>query len=549
MNKEKMKQSLLIGALTSSFGIFVSKLLGLLYYSPLSAIAGESNMAFYSIVYTYYDLLLQISQAGIPFAIASLVAKYHSKGDYKTVLNVKKTGTYVVAALSLLTGTFLILAAGPLSRQSLGSSAPEGDIRNLKTMFFILTAAVIIVPLLSAVRAYIQGLKRLDLYASSQVLEQFVRVFSILIFAWLFVRVLHFESIWAIFIAIAAASLGAAAALLYTKYLSRKDVKQVASLAKRQEEESTVSQSDILKEIIFLGIPYVIISFLGTAGPLVNTTFFLDYMCKVNGPGVYESAKLASGILQANVAKIANIPSVLAIGFGSGMVPYLSESLEKRDNRQITVQINQILDTVIFILLPMIAIFVFFARDIYFIMYGNMNLDLGTSLFAVSAIQIFLGTIAPVFSSIMMSLKLKKEAIVILVVSFLFKFVTFFPMVKFFGAYGMIYSSGIYYLSQIVLYFRSLRKNFGINVKGAARRFVLILIASVVTVLPAYLIHSLIPFEYDSRIKDILLMGCLGLMMLPVYYSVTVYLRLPQKIFGMKDVSLRKLIAGLLGKK
>ena len=66
-----MKQSLLIGALTSSFGIFVSKLLGLLYYSPLSAIAGESNMAFYSIVYTYYDLLLQISQAGIPFAIAS----------------------------------------------------------------------------------------------------------------------------------------------------------------------------------------------------------------------------------------------------------------------------------------------------------------------------------------------------------------------------------------------------------------------------------------------------------------------------------------------
>jgi hypothetical protein len=52
-----MKQSLLIGALMSSFGIFVSKLLGLLYYSPLSSIAGEENMAFYSIAYTYYDLL------------------------------------------------------------------------------------------------------------------------------------------------------------------------------------------------------------------------------------------------------------------------------------------------------------------------------------------------------------------------------------------------------------------------------------------------------------------------------------------------------------
>ena len=128
MNKEKMKQSLLIGALTSSFGIFVSKLLGLLYYSPLSAIAGESNMAFYSIVYTYYDLLLQISQAGIPFAIASLVAKYYAKGDYKTVLLVRKMGTSVVLGLSAATGFFLILMAGPLARQSLGISAPEADI-------------------------------------------------------------------------------------------------------------------------------------------------------------------------------------------------------------------------------------------------------------------------------------------------------------------------------------------------------------------------------------------------------------------------------------
>ena len=543
MNKEKMKQSLLIGALTSSFGIFVSKLLGLLYYSPLSALAGESNMAFYSIVYTYYDLLLQISQAGIPFAIAALVAKYYSKEDYKTVLLVRKLGTTIVMVLSLVTGLFLLLAGGPLARQSLGISAPEEDIRNLKIMFDILTAAVILVPLLSAVRGYIQGLKRLDIYASSQVLEQFVRVFSIILFAYLFVKLLHFESIWAIFIAIAAASLGALAAFIFTKSMSRQDVDAVEKLAAVQESEALMNEREILREIVFLGVPYVIISFLGTAGPLVNTTFFLDYMCKVNGPGIYEEAKLASGILQANVAKIANIPSVLAIGFGSGMVPYLSESLEARDNRKITMQINQILDTVTYILMPMIVIFIFFARDIYFIMYGNYNLDLGAKLFAVSNIQIFLGTIAPIFSSIMMSLKLRKEAITTLIVSFIIKFATFFPMVRFFGAYGMIYSSGFYYLVQIVLYFVALKHNFGINIKGSSRRFVKILISSLIMVLPAYAIHGIIPFEYTNRIADIALMGALGLLMLGIYYFITVYLRLPQKIFGIRDMSIRNLIA------
>jgi O-antigen/teichoic acid export membrane protein len=545
MNKEKMKQSLLIGALTSSFGIFVSKLLGLLYYSPLSAIAGESNMAFYSIVYTYYDLLLQISQAGIPFAIASLVAKYYSKQDYKTVLLVRKMGTSIVMGLCVLTGLFLTLMSGPLARQSLGISAPAQDIQNLRIMFNILTIAVILVPLLSALRGYIQGLKRLDLYASSQVLEQFVRVFSIILFSYLFVRMMHFDNIWAIFVAIAAASLGAFAAFAYTRLLSRRDVRNVEVLAKKQEKEALMNEKEIVKEILFLGIPYVIISFLGTAGPLINTTFFMDYMTRVNGPSVYESAKLSAGILQANVAKISNIPSVLALGFGSGMVPYLSESLESHDHRKITMQINQILDTVFFILMPMIVIFIFFARDIYFIMYGNHNLDLGTTLFAVSNIQIFLGTVAPIFSSIMMSLKLRKEAIITLIISFLAKLITFFPLVRFFGAYGMIYSSGVYYLIQIVCYFYSLKKNFGINIKGTSRRFVKILISSLLMVIPAFALRSLIPFGYDSRVIDIGIMGVLGLIMLGIYYAVSVYFRLPQKIFGIKDVSVRSLIRAL----
>lgn len=540
--KEKMKQSLLIGALTSSFGIFISKLLGLLYYSPLSALAGEENMAFYSIVYTYYDLLLQISQAGIPFAIAALVAKYYAKEDYKAVMLVKKLGTSIVMALSVVIGIGLLFMAGPLSRQSLGLSAPVKDIENLTRMFYILVIAVIIVPLLSSLRGYIQGLKRLDLYASSQVLEQFVRVFSIIFFSYIAVRIMMLESIYAIFIAIAAASLGALAALFFTRVMSKGDEKHVLELCSKQES-SQVKQQEIIREILTLGIPYVIISFLGTAGPLVNTTFFLDTMTRVNGPGVYEEAKLAAGILQANIAKISNIPSVLAIGFGSGMVPYLSESLEKRDNRRLTAQINQILDTVSYILIPMIFIFIFFARDIYYIMYGNQNLDLGTRLFAVSNIQIFLGTLAPIFSSIMMSLKLRKDAIVTLIISFIGKLVSFFPLVSLFGAYGMIYSSGIYYLVQIVMYFYFLRSNFNINVRGAARRFIKICIASLLMILPALLISYLIGFDYQSRIKDILIMGVLGIIMMVVYYYVTVKMGLPQKIFGIKDISVRKLLS------
>ena len=115
-------------------------------------------------------------------------------------------------------------------------------------------------------------------------------------------------------------------------------------------------------------------------------------------------------------------------------------------------------------------------------------------------------------------------------------------MVRFFGAYGMIYSSGFYYLVQIILYFIALKRNFGINIKGSSRRFVKILISSLIMVLPAYAIHGVLPFDYTSRLTDIALMGALGLLMLGIYYFITVYLRLPQKIFGIKDISIRNLI-------
>lgn len=542
MEKNKLQDSLLMGALASSFGIFLSKLLGLFYYSPLSAIAGEANMSFYAFAYDYYDILLQVSSAGIPFAIAALVAKYCAKKDYKTVLLVKKLGTSIILALSFIVGIVFFFLATPISKQLLGSSAPIDDISHLRNLFYILTIAIIAVPFLSSIRGYVQGLKRLDIYGASQVLEQFVRVFSIIIGAYIFVKVLDFESISAIYVAIAAASLGAIIAILFTKIYSKKDCERVEELAKEQDFDDKKTNKEVISEIISIGIPYLIISFLGSAGPLVNSLFFMDYMNKINGPQVYESAKLASGILRANIAKISNIPSVLAIGFGSGMVPYLSEALEQADNKKITRYINQILDTVCIILIPMIFVFIFFAKDIYFIMYGNSNLDLGAKLFAVGNIQIFLGTVAPIISPMMMSLKLRKEAIITLILSFFIKLLTFFPFVKAFGAYGMIYSSGIYYLAQILIYFYYLRIRFNINLRGASRRFILITLCSIVMVIPAFIIHQFIPFEFDSRIIDILIMGALGVMMLGIYYISTKKTGLLAKIFELDDVSIMNVL-------
>ena len=89
MDKKSRKQSIVAGALTGSAGIFVTKALSLLYVIPFNEIAKEATV-FYSYAYTVYDAVLQVCLSGLPFAIATLVAKYATKDDYATVRLVKK---------------------------------------------------------------------------------------------------------------------------------------------------------------------------------------------------------------------------------------------------------------------------------------------------------------------------------------------------------------------------------------------------------------------------------------------------------------------------
>lgn len=536
----KIKQSVIIAALTSSFGIFISKALGLLYYAPLSALAGESNMAFYSITYTYYDLLLKISSAGIPFAIAALVARYYVKEDYKTVLLVKKLGISLIMTLSFIVAIIFLFISGPLAAQSMGSSASINDIKHLHNLFLILVIAVILVPFLSAVRGYYQGLKRLDLYGSSQALEQFIRVFSIIGLSFLVVKILRFDSIYAIYCAILAAAIAALFTIIFFLLMTKEDNSRINELIKEQNNEA-VSAKIIVRELLSLGIPYLLISFLGSIAPLINTTFFLDTITKA---GIdIEYAKLSMGILQANCNKLGSIPQVLTIGFSAGLVPYLVETLEKQDLQKLNKQIVQILDTVLYILLPIIIIFIFFSKDIYYIMYGNNNLELGASLFRISNLITFTDTIAPILSSIMITLRLRKEAVFTLICSIIIKFATFFILVRNFGANGMTYSSTISSLFVIASYLLILKKRFKIRFVRTLKKSLYILGSALLSIVPAYYLSSLIPFDYTSKILDILKMGFFGIIILIAYYLISAKLGLPQSIFGIEKLSPKAILS------
>ena len=89
-SKKNKSNALLIGGLTSTAGMIITKAIGLLYVAPFRAMIGAENYIYYAAGYEVYDLILTISLAGLPFAIAALVSKYMELEDYKTVMLLKK---------------------------------------------------------------------------------------------------------------------------------------------------------------------------------------------------------------------------------------------------------------------------------------------------------------------------------------------------------------------------------------------------------------------------------------------------------------------------
>ncbi len=530
----KKKRSLLTGALAGSFGIFISKLLGLFYVVPLNSLAGEANMAFYSITYTYYDLLLKICGAGIPFAIAALSAKYLSREDYKTVLLIKRLGISLLLGLSFIVTVVFLFVSGPLSSSILGDQASTRDIEILNNLFYILALALILVPFLSSIRGYYQGLKLMKEYAVSQVLEQIVRVSGIVLLGVLCVNIIGLDSIWAVYMAILAAAIGALFAVIYIVISGRTIDKEIMVLAKDTQREARPAK-DIIREIMALGIPYLVISFLGMTSSLINSNFFLDYASDIMS---YDEAKLALGILQVNASKLAAIPQVLTLGFSAGLVPYLTEALERNDLKTLRSYIAQILETVLYLLIPIVAWFIVYARPIYYIMYGGDNLDMGQEIFLISCITTFTDTIAPIISSMCITLRLRGLTILTLAISTIIKFSTFFISIDIFGYNGMTVSTAIASLFAIVINLYVIKRSYHVNYGRVLKRMALMVIAAAISCLPILLdVSGILSFNYDSRVLCIVILGLCGIISLVIYIAMTFGLGLPQALWhkDLKD--------------
>ena len=182
MKKDRVmqKSTFVRGAFITTFGIVLTKILGILYVIPFHSIIGDEGGALYSYAYTIYLFFISLSTAGIPLAISRIVSEYQALGYSKAKRHAFVLGKRISIWLGVFSFLIVFLFAPFFARWILGGVDGGNSVSSVSFVIRMISFAILIGPLLSVYRGYFEGHKFMSPPSISQVLEQLFRVFIII---------------------------------------------------------------------------------------------------------------------------------------------------------------------------------------------------------------------------------------------------------------------------------------------------------------------------------------------------------------------------------
>lgn len=527
-DSSKVKKSIILSGLVGTGGMFVAKLIGIIYAIPFSSILGSDvYMGIYGQAYNIYSYLLSVFTAGFPFAIATLVARYTVLKDARTVLQIRKLSLVVLSVLGLAGMLLLFGLSGLLAPLMVAQSA---DI--MANALRLLSLAIFFVPVLSALRGFYQGRKEMEQYAFSQAFEQVFRVGFLLSVSCLFVYVFGWERKWALYASVLSTSVAAIAGILQFFVFDQKKQKEIQKEARLQKTKEVHHQS-LIREMFVLAIPYMLVAVFGYSQQIFNAVL-LPTGLQLHQ---YSEAEISTIISATNYVgvKITAIPMILAPGFTAAIIPHITEAMTRNDQNKIRKNIMDCIHVVLCIGIPVSFCIFLYAGPINYTLFYTENLDMSSYVLAWLSIEGFLGTFAPVITNLMMSLGLKRTSLKRMMIFTLIKGIILIPLTWIFGFAGSVLTTIISDGGLVWYNLKEMREvyqiRFGRTMAIVTRLLLVILSMFVVTFVCSHLGLDGIS---GSRLWAFIQMCLNGLISVIVGVLVACYLHLPQAVFHIR---------------
>lgn len=533
------KSSFIKGAFITTLGIIISKILGIIYVIPFHAIIGDEGGALYGYAYTIYLIFMSLSTAGIPLAISRIVSEYQTLGYYNTKKRVFVLGKRIAFLLGLISFVIILVFAPLLAKAVLGNVTGGNSVEDVTFVIRVIGTAILIVPVLSIYRGYFEGHRFMSAPSISQVLEQIVRVLIIIFGSLVALKTFDLDLTTTVGVALFGATVGALVAYLY---LVEKRIKNRAKFNEkiRQVNEPIVTDKVIIKKIVYYAIPFIMIDVFKSIYNYVDMVTVVKGLVNTANYSAVDAETVYS-MLSTWANKFNMIVLSISTGVIVSLIPNVTESVVKGQDKEVNKKVNQALSILVFLTVPMTLGISFLAKAIWILFYGK-------SMFGASILSfyIFLGFVIGLFTCVITVLQVFKDykvVLISLISGVLLKVLLNNNLLVAFNNmnlppyYGFITASILGYLVSFIICIVVLRIKYKIDFEYFVKNLIDIICGSLLMILFLSLIKFIIPIVSDVRLTNLIIIVVYALLGAMVYFLYAYFTGLTKKIFG-KDIVL-----------
>lgn len=531
------KSTFMQGAIIATLAIVISKILGIIYVIPFYSLIGEQGGALYGYAYSIYGLFLNLSTAGIPLAISKITSEYSALNQNYLKEKSYKISKYLMCGLGLLGFIIIMLFAPNVADIFIGDIKGGNTKEDVAFVIRVISTALLIVPILSVTRGYLQGHKFIAPPSISQVIEQFVRVIIIVIGSFLCLKVFNLSLTVTIGVAVFSATVSAFVAYLYLKFKVRNNKQSLKDNSKETEEEKKVTTKDLTIRLLSYAIPFILIDFVSSLYSFVDLSTINKTMVSLGYP-ITEAESVIS-ILTTWGSKLNVIVMAVASGMIVSLIPNIASSYIVKNYEDVRNKINEALQSLIFVVLPMTVGLSLISKSIWTVFFGTSS-SLGPLVFSYSIFTAFTLSIFNVTMSTMHSLGYSKTVIFTLSAGLLTKVILNVPLIKLFNimglhpSYGVITSTILSNIVAILCNCLFLKKKLDIKYKETIKKIIRTLLPLSVMIIIIVILREFIP-STSSRILNLVYSFIYAIIGGITYFFISLKTNLVYDILG-KDI-------------
>jgi len=309
------RQSFVYGALILVLAGFFNRAIGFIYQILMMRLIGPEGVGLFNMVYPLYIMTLVLASAGIPVAVAKLIAEKVAVNNLRGAYRIFYLALAYITCTSFFF-TFLLIAGTPFLKENI---FPRPD---AYFCFLTLIPAITIVSLCSAFRGFFQGLQQMTPTAVTQIIEQTIRICAGLIFASLLLPK-------GIDYAIIGLSMGVVGGefvgflVMFWIYLNKRPT-LIKSTGYKPEKIGFIT-----RRVFQLAAPVTLTRFLSTALLSVDA-LLIPRRLMASGLSLIEATS-KYGQLVGIAEPLLFIPSIVTISMATALIPAMSEALAQND--------------------------------------------------------------------------------------------------------------------------------------------------------------------------------------------------------------------------